>query len=281
MLFSQTRGEVERRLAACGGEVAAVEEGAGVVPVIARVEGDGRGEVAKRVVAVREVCCCPEAIVIAGVYLWEAVEDVPADGAEVGESEGRAVEVGCCCGDDAGAAVLLERQADAVKCQFSGLCACAADDFNVGRAVQVAGQVDATFCQLNCADQIACFHDDPAKKYARAYEMRDMDALGIVPRFRRCLDFLATLGCFNTGLVAWDSTWLSSASLCSTEAAPQAAASNRLTNTSELLEILQLELPNKTTLVARSVNTQFKSDVARLRPIRFARLSPTLSSIQF
>jgi len=64
-------------------------------------------------------------------------------------------------------------------------------------------------------------------------------------------------------------------------------AGNRPTNAFELPEILPLELPNETALVAQSGNRQFKSVGARCgllqRKLFFEteRLLPTLSSILF
>ena len=50
------------------------------------------------------------------------------------------------------------------------------------------------------------FGSDPAKKYATAYDLRDMDALGLVPTFRRRFNFLAMLGFSSTVVVAWETT---------------------------------------------------------------------------
>lgn len=50
------------------------------------------------------------------------------------------------------------------------------------------------------------FEHNPAKKYATAYDLRDMDALGIVPTFRRRFDFLAMVGFSSTVIVAWETT---------------------------------------------------------------------------
>jgi hypothetical protein len=50
------------------------------------------------------------------------------------------------------------------------------------------------------------FDRDPAKKYATAYDLRDMDALGLVPAFRRRFNFLAMLGFSSTVVVAWQTT---------------------------------------------------------------------------
>lgn len=47
---------------------------------------------------------------------------------------------------------------------------------------------------------------NPAKKYATAYDLRDMDALGIVPSFKRRFDFFAMLGFSSTVIVAWEVT---------------------------------------------------------------------------
>ena len=48
--------------------------------------------------------------------------------------------------------------------------------------------------------------NDPARKYATAYDIRDMDALGLAPTFRRRFDFLAMLGFSSTVVVAWQTT---------------------------------------------------------------------------
>lgn len=50
------------------------------------------------------------------------------------------------------------------------------------------------------------FGSDPARKYATAYDIRDMDALGLAPTFRRRFDFLAMLGFSSTVVVAWQTT---------------------------------------------------------------------------
>jgi len=50
------------------------------------------------------------------------------------------------------------------------------------------------------------FDHDPAKKYATAYDLRDMDALGIVPTFRRRFNFLAMMGFSSTVLTAWETS---------------------------------------------------------------------------
>ncbi|KAK3072457.1 hypothetical protein LTR53_006784 [Teratosphaeriaceae sp. CCFEE 6253] len=48
--------------------------------------------------------------------------------------------------------------------------------------------------------------DDAPEKYATAYDLRDMNALGLVPTFRRRFDFLAMLGFSSTVVVAWQTT---------------------------------------------------------------------------
>ncbi|KAK5696056.1 hypothetical protein LTR97_008476 [Elasticomyces elasticus] len=50
------------------------------------------------------------------------------------------------------------------------------------------------------------FGSDPAKKSATAYDLRDMNALGLVPTFRRRFNFLAMLGFSSTVVVAWQTT---------------------------------------------------------------------------
>lgn len=50
------------------------------------------------------------------------------------------------------------------------------------------------------------FDHHPARKYATAYDLRDMSALGIEPTFRRRFDFLAMVGFSSTVIVAWETT---------------------------------------------------------------------------
>ncbi|KAK1054193.1 hypothetical protein LTR74_016012 [Friedmanniomyces endolithicus] len=45
-------------------------------------------------------------------------------------------------------------------------------------------------------------------------------------------------------------------------------AGSRLTNAFEFLEMLLLELPNETALIAHGVNRQFKSVIAKSRPLQ-------------
>ncbi|KAK3658024.1 hypothetical protein LTR56_000768 [Elasticomyces elasticus] len=50
------------------------------------------------------------------------------------------------------------------------------------------------------------FGSDSAKKSATAYDLRDMNALGLVPTFRHRFNFLAMLGFSSTVVVAWQTT---------------------------------------------------------------------------
>ena len=48
--------------------------------------------------------------------------------------------------------------------------------------------------------------DSPAKEGATAYDMHDMDALGLAPTFRRRFKFIAMVGFCSTVVVAWQNT---------------------------------------------------------------------------
>lgn len=50
------------------------------------------------------------------------------------------------------------------------------------------------------------FDRDPAKKYATAYDLRDMAALGLTPAFRRRFNFLAMVGFSSTVVTPWEAT---------------------------------------------------------------------------
>ena len=51
------------------------------------------------------------------------------------------------------------------------------------------------------------FHDDsPATQGATAYDIRDMDALGLAPAFKRRFKFVAMVGFCSTVVVAWQNT---------------------------------------------------------------------------
>ena len=44
---------------------------------------------------------------------------------------------------------------------------------------------------------------NPAKEYATAHDLRDMDALGLTPTFRRRFKFVAMVGFSSTVVVGW------------------------------------------------------------------------------
>ena len=46
----------------------------------------------------------------------------------------------------------------------------------------------------------------PAKEGATAYDLHDMDALGLAPTFRRRFKFIAMVGFCSTVVVAWQNT---------------------------------------------------------------------------
>ena len=48
--------------------------------------------------------------------------------------------------------------------------------------------------------------DSPAKEGATAYDIRDMDALGLAPTFKRQFKFVAMVGFCSTVVVAWQNT---------------------------------------------------------------------------
>lgn len=48
--------------------------------------------------------------------------------------------------------------------------------------------------------------DSPAKKGATAYDIHDMDALGLAPTFKRRFKFIAMVGFCSTVVVAWQNT---------------------------------------------------------------------------
>ena len=48
--------------------------------------------------------------------------------------------------------------------------------------------------------------DNPAKQGATAYDIRDMNALGIAPAFKRNFKFVAMVGFSSTVVVAWQNT---------------------------------------------------------------------------
>lgn len=48
--------------------------------------------------------------------------------------------------------------------------------------------------------------DSPAKHGATAYDIRDMDALGLAPTFKRRFKFVAMVGFCSTVVVAWQNT---------------------------------------------------------------------------
>ena len=50
------------------------------------------------------------------------------------------------------------------------------------------------------------FGSDRGQKYATAYDVRDMNALGLLPTFRRRFNFLAMVGFSSTVVVAWQTT---------------------------------------------------------------------------
>ena len=49
-------------------------------------------------------------------------------------------------------------------------------------------------------------YDSPAKQSATAYDIRDMDALGLPPTFKRRFKFVAMVGFCSTVVVAWQNT---------------------------------------------------------------------------
>ena len=49
-------------------------------------------------------------------------------------------------------------------------------------------------------------YDNPAKQGATAYDVRDMDALGIEPTYKRNFKFVAMVGFCSTVVVAWQNT---------------------------------------------------------------------------
>lgn len=48
--------------------------------------------------------------------------------------------------------------------------------------------------------------DSPAKEGATAYDIHDMDALGLAPTFKRRFKFVAMVGFCSTVVVAWQNT---------------------------------------------------------------------------
>lgn len=48
--------------------------------------------------------------------------------------------------------------------------------------------------------------DSPAKESATAYDIHDMEALGLAPTFRRRFKFVAMVGFCSTVVVAWQNT---------------------------------------------------------------------------
>ena len=50
------------------------------------------------------------------------------------------------------------------------------------------------------------FDRAPAKQWATAYDLHDMDALGLAPTFRRRFKFVAMVGFSSTVVVAWQNT---------------------------------------------------------------------------
>lgn len=47
---------------------------------------------------------------------------------------------------------------------------------------------------------------NPAKEGATAYDLQDMDALGLAPTFKRRFKFVAMVGFCSTVVVAWQNT---------------------------------------------------------------------------
>ena len=64
--------------------------------------------------------------------------------------------------------------------------------------------------ELSALDEIARdleLDSDPAERYATAYDIHDMDALGIKPAFRRRFNLLAMIGFSSMVAAAWQNTF--------------------------------------------------------------------------
>ena len=49
-------------------------------------------------------------------------------------------------------------------------------------------------------------YDATTERYATAYDVRDMNALGLLPTFRRRFNFLAMVGFSSTVVTPWETT---------------------------------------------------------------------------
>lgn len=132
-------GDVEARLSALGGEVATVEQDAGVEAVVARVERGRSSQVAHSVVGGRVVRDDPFRIIVRRLDLRQGVQDLPVGLGEIRHCEVRLFELSL--GDNRAGLAGLELEILAVKRQ-SVAAIRSTNDFNGGSSVQVAGEVD-------------------------------------------------------------------------------------------------------------------------------------------
>jgi len=66
---------------------------------------------------------------------------------------------------------------------------------------------DVELCALDDATHDPEPDSDPAERYATAYDIHDMDALGLEPTFRRRFKLLAMIGFSSMVAIAWQNTF--------------------------------------------------------------------------